>query len=157
MNQRSIYRTLVGFAAIGVFSLGILLGTSSRSPSLELGDLLGDVLKVGGVGLLVAQFDDELNDGINAILQQRGIAVQGMTKVVPIIRMGTKGGTQAGAAQVVGPAAQVQRVKAVAEVQLDLGPLRGRGLVPVETKNPLKGEIKGVAGVGVSASIKVRI
>ncbi len=157
MTQRSIFKSLFAFAVIGVFSLGILLGTTTRSASLELGDLLGDVLKVGGVGLLVSQFADELNDAINSLLQQRGIAVQGMTKVVPIIRMGTKGGTQVGGAQVVGPAPQVERVKAVAEVQLDLGPLRGRGLIPVETQNPLKGEIKGVAGVGVSASIKVRI
>lgn len=157
MTRRSIYRTLFTFAVIGVFGLGMLLGTTTRSASLELGDILGDVLKVGGVGLLVAQFDDQLNDAINALLQQKGIAVQGMTKVVPIIRMGTKGGTQVGGAQVVGPAAQVERVKAVGEVQLDLGSLRGRGLIPIETKNPLKGEIKGVGGVGVSASIKVRI
>jgi hypothetical protein len=157
MTSRSTLQTLSAFAVIGVFAVGMLLGTSTRSASVDLGGLFGDIIKVGGVGLLIAQFADELNDAINGLLDQRGIAVQGMTKVVPIIRMGTKGGTQVGGAQVVGPAQQVERVKAVAEVQLDLGPLRGRGLIPVETRNPLRGEIKGVDGVGVSASIKVRI
>ena len=57
----------------------------------------------------------------------------------------------------VGPAQQVRKVKAVAEVQLNLGALRGRGLIPIATKNPLRGEIKGVGGVGVSANIRVRI
>ena len=157
MTGRSTLRMVIALAVIGVFSLGMLLGTSTRSASLDLGDILGDAIKIGGVGLLISQFDDELNDAINSLLQQRGIAVQGMTKVVPIIRMGTKGGTQVGGAQVVGPAAQVEKVKAVGEVELGLGPLRGRGLIPIATKNPLKGEIKGVDGVGVSASIKVRI
>jgi len=98
-----------------------------------------------------------LDDGINDLLRQRGLEVQGMTKVVPIIRIGGKGGTQAGAAQVVGPAEQVEKVQAVAEVELRLGLLRGRALIPVATKNPVKGKIKGVSGVGVNASIKVRI
>jgi hypothetical protein len=143
---------------VAAFGLGALLGAGGGLlPRAVGGDLLGDILKGGGVTIAVMEFADELDRGINDLLRQRGLEVQGMTKVVPIIRVGTKGGTQAGAAQVVGPAEQVERVEAVAEVELGFGPLRGRGLIPVDTRNPIKGEIRGVGGVGVNASIKLRL
>jgi hypothetical protein len=157
MSNPSTSRKLLALAVMAVFSFGLLLGAAPRAGSFSLGDVMGDLVKVGGIGFAVSQFSGEINDGINKLLGQKGIAIQGMTKVVPIIRIGTAGGTQAGAAQVVGPAAQVWKVKAVAEMQLDIGDLRGRALIPITTKNPLKGQIKGVDGVGVSASIKLRV
>jgi len=157
MNERRLNHKLLAFSVAAVFAVGVLAGASRDSASRAYAGLLDDLLKGGAVSIAVMEFADELDKGINDLLSQRGIEVQGMTKVVPIIRLGSKGGAQAGAAQVVGPAEQVKTVKAVAEFQLGLGPLRGRALIPVATKNPMKGKIKGVGGVGVNASIKVRI
>ncbi len=157
MRKAPLLRRLLPPAAAFTFCLGLLLGSGRDARSRAFGGILDDVLKGGVVTVGVMEFADELDKGINTLLGQKGIQVQGMTKVVPIIRVGSKGGAQAGAAQVVGPAEQVEKVEAVAEVELNVGPLRGRGLIPVDTKNPLKGQIKGVGGVGVNASIKVRL
>jgi len=157
MNRRTLTQRLFPLAVAFTFCFGLLLGAGRGSQSRALGDILGDVLKGGVVTIGVMEFADELDKGINDLLGQKGIEVQGMTKVVPIIRVGSKGGAQAGAAQVVGPEEQVQKVEAVAELELNVGPLRGRALIPVDTKNPIKGQIKGVGGVGVNASIKVRL
>ena len=157
MNRRTLARKLFPLAVAFTFCLGLTLGAGRDTGPRAYGGILGDILKGGAIGFGVMQFADELDKGINTLLQQKGIDVQGMTKVVPIVRVGTRGGGQAGAAQVVGPAEQVQKVEAVAELELFVGPLRGRALIPVDTKNPLKGEIKGVGGVGVNASIKARL
>ena len=143
--------------AIGVFAVSMMVGAGRNTADRAVAGILDSVIKGGVVTIAVMEFADELDDGINDLLRQRGLEVQGMTKVVPVIRLGGRGGTQAGAAQVVGPAEQVEKVQAVAEFELRLGMLRGRALIPVATKNPLKGKVKGVSGVGVNASIKVRI
>jgi len=157
MRKPRLTRRLFPLAVALTFCCGLMLGAGRDSRSRAYGGILEDVLKGGVVTIGVMEFADELDSGINSLLGQKGIQVQGMTKVVPIVRVGSKGGAQAGAAQVVGPAEQVQKVEAVAEMELNLGPLRGRALIPVDTKNPLKGQIKGVGGVGVNASIKVRL
>jgi len=77
-----------------------------------------------------------------------------MTKVVPIIRVGTTG-TAVGAAQVIGPEQQVKKVQAVAELELTVGSLRGRGLIPVTTRKVSTDTVRGVGGVGISANIKI--
>jgi len=157
MTRHTLTRKLFPLAVAFTFCFGLLLGAGRESGSRAFGGILDDILKGGAIGFGVMQFADELDKGINTLLQQKGIEVQGMTKVVPIIRVGTRGGGQAGAAQVVGPAEQVQKVKAVAELELFAGSLRGRALIPIDTKNPLKGQIKGVGGFGVNASTKARL
>lgn len=157
MTRHIISGKLVIAASGLVFGVGLLLGSGRGQGTRAVAGVLEDLLKGGVITIGVMEFADELDKGINDLLSQRGIEVQGMTKVVPIIRVGSKGGTQAGAAQVVGPAEQVEKVEAVAELELTLGNLRGRALIPVDTKNPIKGEIRGVGGVGVNASIKVRL
>lgn len=157
MNLRVRTQHLTALALTLAFCLGLLLGASRGPRSRAFGGVLGDIVKGGAITIGVMEFADELDKGINDLLRQKNLEVQGMTKVVPIIRVGSKGGAQAGAAQVVGPEEQVQKVEAVAELELNLGPLRGRALIPVDTKNPVKGQIKGVDGVGVNASIKVRL
>ena len=59
-----------------------------------------------------------------------------------------------GAAQVTGPAEQLGRVKAVAEVPLSLpGALRARGLIPVSTRDVAAAE--AVPGVTISAEARL--
>ena len=157
MSHQTTMRRLLALAVALTFCVGALLGAGGRSAHRAAGDLLGNIFKGGAVTVAVMEFAGALNKGINDLLRQKGLEVQGMTKVVPIVRVGSRGGTQAGAAQVVGPAEQVEKVKAVAELELRLGPFRGRALLPVASENPMKGDIKGVGGVGVNASIKVRL
>ncbi|MFQ6098149.1 MAG: hypothetical protein ACE5O2_10525 [Armatimonadota bacterium] len=115
--------------------------------------LLGKGLKILGVGLVLDRWGDDINRFINKILGQRRAQVEGKTKLVELIRVGSPGGA-VGAAQVMGPAHQVDKVQAVAELELGIGRFRGRALLPVTTKKRLTKTIRGVGGTGVSANIK---
>jgi len=138
---------------LGAFSIGMLTAPQPAQ-ALSLGGSIGDLVKIFGIGWVVNHFSGEINDFINKSLSQRDAAIEGHTKVVPIIRVGS--GTAVGAAQVMGPRVQVDKVQAVAEVELNIsGSLRARGLIPISTKDT--SSLKGVGGVGVSANIKFEI
>lgn len=116
---------------------------------------LGDVIKVGGIGILVDRFGPELNKFINGLMGKNNLDPYDATKVVPIISLGDGG--YIGAAQVQGPQAAVDKVKAVAQVEANFSgrTFRIKMLVPVDNINPT--DISRVKGVGVSAVIDVRI
>jgi len=115
---------------------------------------LGDILKVGGVLFLVNQYDDQIDSFITSALGEREAAVQGATKVVPIISLG--GGGYVGAAQVVGNPENVERVKVVVQVEGRFGSGRAQILVPTTT-DKVSGNPDRAKGVGVSAVIEFRI
>jgi len=114
---------------------------------------LGDILKVGGVAFLVTQYDTKIDKFINNALGQRDAALQGATKVVPILSLG--GGGYIGAAQVVGNPESVKRVKAVFQVEGRFGSVRAQVLLPTETEKG--GSPQRAKGVGVSAVVEFRI
>ena len=152
-NRRWRWLTLV------VILTAFLVGFGSGPSSVEALNLVGALkgaLKIFGIAFVVKQFGGEINSFINGVLAQHSAKAAGQTKVVPIIRIGA-GGTAVGAAQIMGPAVQVKKVSAVAEVEWKPGNvLRARGLFPVtnvKITDPTK--IKGVGGVGVSANIKM--
>ena len=151
MIKRRPYHCLVALICAFCFLLG--LGAQPPSVALDLGDIFGGAVKIAGIAFLVKQFGGDIDKFINSVLLQRGIQREGMTRVVPVLRIG--GGTAVGAVQVVGPEAQVQKVQAVAELELSVGPIRGRGLIPITTKQAETESLKGVGGVSVSANIKV--
>ena len=62
---------------------------------------MGTVLKGGAIGVLVSQFDDQLNSAINTLTGKYAVSSDYATKVVPVITVGD--GSYAGAAQVSGP------------------------------------------------------
>jgi len=139
------------------FVLGVALGPQPAR-SIDLGGALVDLVKIFGIAWVVDRFAGDIDRTINRFLSQHDAAIEGQTKVVPILRVASGGGgTAVGAAQVMGPAQQVRTVQAVAELELNFGSFRGRALVPVSTKNVSSGGIKGVGGVGVSANIKFPI
>ena len=73
---------------------------------------LGDILKVGGIGILVDRFAPQLNSFINTLMMQHKAAPEFATKVVPILTVGVLGNSgYIGAAQVMGPQNLVDRVK----------------------------------------------
>ncbi len=125
--------------------------------AINFGGFAGDLLKVGGIAFIVSQFGGQINDGINKIMRKEGVMPAAATKVVPIIRMGTKDKTAVGAAQVVGPKSQVDKVKAVAEGTIRIGGFQGRVLIPVQTDRAVTQTVRGVSGVGISANIKISI
>lgn len=131
----------------------MLFGVITASMGLDL----GSVFKVGGVALIVDKFGDDMNNAINKLTANKGVGIADRTKVVGIISVGQ--GSYVGAAQVSGPADQVDKVKAVAQLETKfpgIGNTRLRALVPVETTDVIK-NIKRVSGVGVSAIIDIKL
>jgi hypothetical protein len=115
---------------------------------------LGQILKIGGVAWLVSQYGDQIDSFVTKTLDERDAAVRGATKVVPILSLG--GGGYVGAAQVVGNPDNVQRVKAVLQVEGKLGGVRAQVLLPTVT-DKVSGNPDRAEGVGVSAVIEFRI
>lgn len=127
------------------FSTGMVATTQAFS--------LGSVLKIGGVGILVDRFGDQINDFLNKLLSQNNLSTTYTTKVVPIVSVGNNG--YIGAAQVTGPASEVERVKAVAQLEASFNNVaRVKGLVPIDSTNPVNAS--RIQGVGVSAIIDLK-
>lgn len=123
---------------------------------------IGSLIKLFGIGYVVKQFGPQINDAINTLMLNNKAANREMTKVVPILSVGVglsaPGGAYIGAAQVQGPKAAVDKVQAVAQIEGAFSDVvRLRGLVPVDSLNPLPGNLHRVYGVGVSALIDFRL
>lgn len=156
MRMSERMRTLTVLVVVWAFVLGMAVGPQPAR-ALDFGGAIGDLVKIFGIGWVVNKFSDDIDDAINDLLQQRDAEIANATKVVPILRVGEGGGTAVGAAQVQGPEAKVKQCSAVAELELSVGDLRGRALLPVSTKSNITSSIKGISGVGVSANIKFPI
>lgn len=146
-------RTISLIAAI---TAAIMCGTYLTGTLLRPAGAIStsDILKVGGVLLIVNQLGDDINHFVNKLLSQRRAEAFGATKVVPIVSVGQ--GAYIGAAQVVGVPKLVQRVQAVAAVEGVLNKFDGTLLVPISTQMPGK-NLARVEGVGVSAVLDVKL
>lgn len=135
----------------------VLFAALLAAASLAVAQLkidIGDLLKIGGIALVVDRFGPEIDKAVDD-LQGFTPEQAAMTKVVPIISAGS--GTHVGAAQVMGPASEVNKVRAVAQVEGKVfgGVVRIKALIPVSTTSVTN--IRRVDGVGVSAIIDVKI
>ncbi len=150
-------RTGRRFALIAGITTALLLGGTVSGylvrPAYALD--LGDVLKVGGIILVVSTFGGQINSFINNTLRQNEVAAMGASKVVPIFSVGR--GAYVGAAQVVGLPANVRTVQGVGAVEVTLGGLGGTALVPISTRRPGGSTLSRVGGVGISAVIDFHI
>jgi hypothetical protein len=148
-----LHRVLVA----GVLAAALLFGVTSTAfvrPAQAAG--IGDILKIGGVLLVVSTFGSQMNTFINNALGQREAAAAGATKVVPIFSVGR--GAYIGAAQVVGLPANVRSTQGVATVQATLSRLNGSYVIPISTRRPAGGtSLSRVSGVGISAVIDLHI
>ncbi|WP_273419753.1 hypothetical protein [Veillonella caviae] len=141
-------------AVLGICLTTTVFGGIMQSQALSLGSLLGGAAKIGGVGVVISKFGPQIDSFLNKILKQNNLSTEYTTKVVPIISVGTKG--YIGAAQVTGPASSIEQVEAVAQVEASFnGMIRVKGLVPVDSTNPVGAS--RVQGVGVSAIIDLKI
>lgn len=148
MNMK---RAAVSFLAAAMIGAGAISSVSA----FDLGSVLGGVVKVGGIGYLVDRYSEQLNSAINSIMMKEGAGTNYATKVVPIVSIGNSG--YIGAAQVIGDADQVEKVEAVGQLEISWNDklFRIKGLIPMDSKNPLS--FSRVHGVGVSAVIDVRV
>lgn len=139
---RLILAGAAAFGTIGMAAAGIF------------GDILTDLLKIGGVGLVVDKLGPEMNKALNN-LQNFSPSEQAMTKVVPILSVSNRG-KHVGAAQVMGPRSLVQKVTAVAQLETSFMSIRLKAMIPVESKDVVK-DIRRVPGVGVSGVVELKI
>lgn len=138
---------VVGLLLICLFSVGAVPAAQAFG--------LGDILKVGGIAILIDKFAGPLNNFINTLTMQHGAGSDYATKVVPILTFGSGG--YVGAVQVTGPQSLVDRVQAVVQIEGNFNgsQFRVKALIPIDSKNPVN--FSRVQGVGVSAMIDVRI
>ena len=142
--KKSIIVTILVFCLLSVAAVPVTQAFS-----------LGDILKVGGMAILIDKFASPLNSFINTLTFKNGGSHDYATKVVPILTFGSGGSV--GAAQVMGPQALVNEVKAVVQVEGNFNgqQFRVKVLIPIDSKNPTN--FSRVQGVGVSAMIDVKI
>ncbi len=127
----------------------------SMGPVSQAG-LLGDIVKVGGIGLVVDKFGPQINSFINKLTANKNLGTDEATAVVPIITLGSGG--YIGAVQVIGTKENVAKCKAVVQIEGNAvfgSNIRAKALVPVGSKTT--SNIKRIYGVGVSAIIDIRI
>jgi hypothetical protein len=140
---------------VAVVAVGI------RTPALGQVSI-GSLIKLFGIGYVVKQFGPQINSAINTLMLNNQAANREATKVVPILSVAVgvsaPGGSYIGAAQVQGPKASVDKVQAVAQIEGAFSDIvRLRGLVPVDSLNPLPGNLHRVYGVGVTALVDFRL
>lgn len=142
-------------AALGVtMAFTIVGGVANQTQAFSLGNVLGKTVKVVGIGALVHKFGPQIDSFLNKLLKQNNLSTTYTTAVVPIVSVGNKG--YIGAVQVTGPASEIERVKAVAQVEGSFGGVaRVKGLVPIDSTNPVGAS--RIQGVGVSAIIDFKI
>jgi hypothetical protein len=147
-------KVLISIILILSFLVLPLISTSVLASS----DILGSILKTVGIGVVVDQFAGPINDFINTLTLNNGVAVKEETKVVPIVTVGSN--SYAGAVQVSGPKEKIEKVKAVAQLEGDFkdGDFRVKALIPINTTNPMNiKNIDRIEGVGITALVDINI
>ena len=134
-----------------VLAGGLLFGAGAASAQL------GAILKIGGAQLIVSQFGKQINSVLDRITGQNKLDDPNtITKVVSVLSAGSRGAV--GIVQVSGPREQVDKVKAVAQLQTQvraLSTIQARVLIPIDA-NSLS-NIRRVPGVGVSAIVDIKL
>ncbi|MFN3728824.1 MAG: hypothetical protein ACK4XJ_03830 [Fimbriimonadaceae bacterium] len=132
-------------AATALLAIGAVGGTQ-----------IEQLAKVIGIGELVRRFGPDINREVNKLTGHKD-SNAATTKVVPILSVGVGRSSAIGAAQVTGSKAQVDKVQAVAQPQVDVfgNTIRIRALIPVSSTDVSR--IRKVEGVGVSALVDVRL
>ncbi|MCX7800369.1 MAG: hypothetical protein N2109_08525 [Fimbriimonadales bacterium] len=114
------------------------------------------ILKAAGVGVAVQQFGPQINREFNKLLNHTDTP-QSSTKVVPILTVGVSTSAAIGAAQVMGPKAQVDKVQAVAQPSAELfgREFRIRGFIPISSKDVRN--IQRVENVAVTGVVDLKL
>lgn len=117
---------------------------------------LDKLIKVGGTVAAVNAFGKDMNKAINKLTGHKD-SEKSMTKVVTILSVGLNQSSAIGAAQVMGPKSQLDKVVAVAQPEASLmGTVRVKALLPVSSKDVLKG-LRIVEGVSVTGLVDIKL
>src|ERR1700737_3985995 len=149
-------RQRLAVALVAVFLAGSLVGGLTAQAVAQ--NVIVQAIKLFGIGYVVKTYGSQINDALNTLMFNNKAQNRDKTKVVPILSVGVgiisgNPGSYIGAAQIQGPAAAVNRVQAVAQVETSfLSAVRLKGLVPVDSLNPIAGNLHRVYGVGVTRS-----
>jgi hypothetical protein len=141
---------------LGLVALCLVVALLASTAVMTQAGLLGDVVKVGAVGLIVDKFGPQINTALNKVTANKNLSTDEATAVVPIISLG--GGGYIGAVQVIGAKENVEKCKAVVQIEVNqvIGKnIRAKVLVPVGSRTT--SNIKRIYGVGVSAMLDIRI
>ncbi|TMI82297.1 MAG: hypothetical protein E6H04_05005 [Bacillati bacterium ANGP1] len=155
-------RKRFGIGVLTAVLVGGLIGGAIQ-PVVGQTNVITTAIKLFGIGYVVKTYGDQINSAINSLMLNNKARNRDMTKVVPILSVGigivsSNPGSYIGAAQVQGPAAAVNKVQAVAQIEGSfLGAVRLKGLVPVDSLNPLAGDLHRVYGVGVTALVDFQL
>jgi len=145
------------------FATGIVVGIMVGAVGTTVAQVnIGSLVKLFGIGYVVKQYGPQINSAINTLMLNNKAQNKELTKVVPILSIGlgvgTPGGAYIGAAQVQGPKAALDKVQAVAQIEGSfMSAVRLKGLVPVDSLNPLPGNLHRVYGVGVTALVDFQL
>lgn len=148
--------TLKAEIKLGLVALCLVVVMLASTAAMTQAGLLGDVFKVGAVGLVVDKFGPQINSALNKVTANKNLSTDEATNVVPIISLG--GGGYIGAVQIIGAKQNVEKCKAVVQIEVNEvleKNIRAKVLVPVGSKTT--SNIKRIYGVGVSAMIDIRI
>jgi hypothetical protein len=154
-------RQRLAVALVAVFLAGSLVGGLAIQALAQ--NVIVQAIKLFGIGYVVKTYGSQINDAINTLMLNNKAQNRDKTKVVPILSVGVgiisnNPGSYIGAAQVQGPAAAVNRVQAVAQIEGSfLSAVRIKGLVPIDSLNPLAGNLHRVYGVGVTAIVDFQL
>jgi hypothetical protein len=133
-------------------------GTGPPAPAECAGARYHRLIKIFGIGYVVKQFAEPLNNFVNTLLDNKGVKVPEQTKVVLVLSLGVGQASYIGAAQVSGPKGALARVQAVGQLEAVFNTVfRIKALVPIDSVNPITDGLRRVPGVGVTAIIDIKI
>lgn len=118
---------------------------------------IGQIIKVLGVREVVKRFGGDINSALNKMIK-RDPKSAAMTKVVPVISGGIASRQAVGMVQVCGPRRQVEKVKAVAQLEQDMfgREIKIRAMIPIDS-DTIEKDIKPVDEVGITGIVDLKL
>ena len=118
---------------------------------------IGQIIKLLGVREVVKRFGPDINKALNKLVK-RDPKTERMTKVVPVISGGISSRQAVGMVQVCGPRQQVDKVKAVAQLDQDMfgKEIKIRAMIPIDS-DTIEKDIKAVDEVGITGIVDLKL
>ena len=138
------------------FIAALAVTAAPARADIDLGDLVKGAVKVVGINALIGKYHNQLDDATNKVLDNAKCGTGAASDVVVIVSP-LGGNKYIGAAQIVGPKDQVDKVRAVVQLEQSfMGKMfRIKAMIPADSQDPT--HFHRVSGVGVSAVIDVKI
>ena len=118
---------------------------------------IGQIIKVLGMREVVKRFGGDINNALNKMVKRDPKSAL-MTKVVPVISGGISSRQAVGLVQVCGPKRQIDKVKAVAQLDQDMfgKEIKIRAMVPINS-DTIEKDIKPVDEVGITGIVDLKL